>query len=509
MPRTARLALLIVCLGLLAPPVAGREPDAETRTARSFEAARGNGGAMRLFLERMPKGADLHSHLSGAVYAENIIDWASADGWCADRGFFLSPPPCDPAAGRRPLGEAVKETQAFRDAVDAFSTRNYGRRTVSGHNQFFTTFFRFGAYLPNRYGEMLAEVTRRAGRQGIQYLELMESPGMFEAAALGERVGEAEDYDAAYDRLQAAGLPAIVERARRQYRDALAKKDRLLGCDRDPAAMGCEVEVRWLAQVIRTFPPAMVFAQVALAFDLARQDEMVVGINLVAPEDDQITLKTYSRQMRMIGALKRRYPQVNVTLHAGELTLGIVPPEDLRFHIREAIEIAGARRIGHGIGIAFEDGAEDLLKRMARERILVEVNLTSNDVILGVSGKDHPFLLYRQHGVPMALSTDDEGVSRIDLTHEYQRAAMTYNLGYRDLKQLTRNSLTYSFLPGASLWADAERARPVAACAGGPPGAGEPKPACAAFLAASIKARIQWRLEARIAAFERETAAKP
>src|SRR2546429_3135011 len=31
------------------------------------------------------------------------------------------------------------------------------------------------------------------------------------------------------------------------------------------------------------------------------------------------------------------------------------------------------------------------------------------------------FLMYKMFGVPMALATDDEGVSRIDLTHEYVR----------------------------------------------------------------------------------------
>ena len=61
---------------------------------------------------------------------------------------------------------------------------------------------------------------------------------------------------------------------------------------------------------------------------------------------------------KLLRYLKSRYPKVNLSLHAGELTLGLVPPEDLRDHIALAIE-AGARRIGHGTGIAFEDRAED------------------------------------------------------------------------------------------------------------------------------------------------------
>jgi adenosine deaminase len=60
--------------------------------------------------------------------------------------------------------------------------------------------------------------------------------------------------------------------------------------------------------------------------------------------------------------------------------------------------------------------------------------------------------LYRKFHVPVALSTDDEGVSRIDLTHEYVRAVMEYNLGYSDLKQMVRTGLEHDFLPGRSLW---------------------------------------------------------
>jgi len=54
--------------------------------------------------------------------------------------------------------------------------------------------------------------------------------------------------------------------------------------------------------------------------------------------------------------------------------------------------------------------------------VLVEINLTSNADILGISGKHHPFATYRSYGVPVALSTDDPGIERIDLTHEYVRA---------------------------------------------------------------------------------------
>ena len=276
----------------------------------------------------------------------------------------------------------------------------------------------------------------------------------------------------------------------------------LLACGTPAAEPGCRVTVRYLAQVIRVFPPEQVFAQAVLAQALVLSDPRVVGFNLVAPEDDRVSLRDYAVQMRMLGYLERQHPSVALSLHAGELTLGLVPPADLRFHIRSAVEIAGARRIGHGVDIMHEDDPLQLLAEMAQRRVLVEINLTSNEVILGVSGDRHPFPTYRRFGVPVALSTDDEGVSRIDLTHEYLRAVESYRLTYQDLETLARNSLEYSFLSGDSLWAAASPYVLAPACAGVPPAAAEPPAACRALLAASDKARQQWRLEGELAAFE-------
>ena len=102
---------------------------------------------------------------------------------------------------------------------------------------------------------------------------------------------------------------------------------------------------------------------------------------------------------------------MKVSLHAGELWLGFVPPPDLTFHIRQAIEIANARRIGHGVDLAFEHDMEGLLAEMRRRPVAVEINLSSNAIILGVNGKNHPLATYLAAGVPVVISTDDAGVS--------------------------------------------------------------------------------------------------
>jgi len=171
----------------------------------------------------------------------------------------------------------------------------------------------------------------------------------------------------------------------------------------------------------------------------------VVGLNLVMPEDWLVPMRDFSLHMRMIDHLKKSYPRVHVSLHAGELWQGLVPPEGLRFHIRESIEVGHAERIGHGVAVMHERDPLGLMREMARRKILVEICLTSGDVILGVRGKDHPLSTYIAHGVPVALATDDEGVSRSDIMQEYMRAVLDQGLGYRQLKHMARAGLEHAF----------------------------------------------------------------
>ncbi len=506
-----RLALILVIAAGFAPASARDRSgvNAESATSAAMQRLRENGAALRSFLVDMPKGGDLHNHLAGAVYAESMIAWARNAGWCFDLATKAAlPPPCDSAKAKPLVADALRETQAYRDAIDAWSMRDAAKDRPSGHDRFFNSFFHFSDVPATHVGAALAEVAERAASQNVLYLELMESPLMYEARDLGAKVGWKDDPDALLAALDAAGLDALVKRASEGLAAAVAEKDRLLACN-EPARRrsGCDVTIRWLAQVYRNVNRERLFAQIALAARLASSDPAVVGLNLVAAEDDETTLNHYTEQMRIVGEIGRRYPKAGVTLHAGELTIGLVPPKDLNFHVREAVEIAGARRIGHGVDIGFERDSEGLIARMARESILVEINLTSNADILGVEGEEHPFQLYRKAGVPVALSTDDEGVARIDLTHEYQRAARVYGLTYRDLKQLSRNSLTYAFVRGESLWRDPVAARPVSACAGVPLGSLVSSRLCSHFLASSEKARLQWELEARFERFENGWAA--
>lgn len=484
--------------------VVGEVSARESPTEAHFKQAKTSPVLLREFLFAFPKGGELHTHLDGAVYAENYIRWAAEDGKCVDlNSYVIVRPPCGDAKKTVPVADVQFNPDVVNAIIDAFSIRNYRNRTLSGHDQFFSTFGRYLAASEGREGFMLAEVTARAARQNVLYLEIMQSYGMHQARNIAKESASPE-INVSLNKLMA--LPAMdklvadtinaTDIAESQWREVLQ-------CNTQPEAVGCAMTVRYLAQVIRGFPLDQVLAQTILAFRLIEQDPRYVGLNFVAPEDAPMTLRDYSRQMDIIRDVAAHFPTVQnaVTLHAGELAMPLVAPEELRNHISQAVHVAGARRIGHGVDIVYEDSFRELLATMAAQKILVEINLTSNAVILEIEGDEHPFELYRTAGVPLSLSTDDEGVSRIDLTHEYVRASQSYDLGYAYLKELSRNALAYSFLPGAGLFSDIPNGKLVKACNRSRPPR-DLSDSCRVFLTNSEKAQLQWQLEDKFDVFE-------
>jgi adenosine deaminase len=522
---------------VLAQDAPGPKPLAgEQRAARAFDrakTAKANALELEVFLKKMPKGGDLHMHLSGAVYAETFLKDAVADSLCANpktlsfaknTGMTKDTPPRPKCPeGALPASSALTDQKLYDALVDAFSMRSFVPSAgVSGHDQFFATFDRFSGLDKSHTGEWLDEVATRAAAQNEQYLEVMVTPSFFELAPLWNKLGwpatpasgaqdpegdatgtSTAELDALRTQLLAGGLRKEVEIDAKEMDDAMAARDRIEHCGQPNAAPACSVKVRYLYQVLRAFSPQQVFAQTLLAFEVATADPRVIGLNFVQPEDAYMAMSEYNRQMHMLDYLHSVYPRLHISLHAGELAPGLVPPDGLKFHIREAVDLGHAERIGHGVDVMHETDPRALLHELADRHVMIEINLTSNEGILGIVPPHHPLPDYREAHVPVALSTDDEGVSRIDLTHEYVRAAMEYGLGYLDLKAMVRTSLEHSFLPGDSLWEKPDVfTRVRSACAGQTPGSRLPTADCMALLKSSEKAAQQWELERRLTAFE-------
>jgi hypothetical protein len=453
---TAIAAGIVITVALLALALIAAFGDAAVTAAR-FATSRDDHTARRAFLGRMPKGADLHVHLSGAVYAEDMIAWATAKDLCVRLAdMTITPPPCD-ADTTPPVGKALADQNLYDDIVNALSMRFFvpSAATPAAHDQFFGAFGKFGDVTWRIPAEMTAERLKHYAADAVQHTELMVSffSGQQRARLIDAMRGETHAA-ARLAALKAGDLDAIIVEVRKQIAELTEKVEAELACDAARTKPGCAVSYRYIAQVNRNAKPEDVFVQTALAAALIRAEPHVAGLNFVGPEDYRIAREDYSQHMAMIGFLASDVP---VALHAGELWLGLVPPGDLAFHIRAAVEVAGARRIGHGVALAFERRSDALLADMRKKPVVVEINLTSNDLILNVRGKDHPLPAYRAAGVPIVLSTDDAGVSRIDLTNEYFRAARDYRLGYRELKEIARNSLTYSFLRDIDKQAALER----------------------------------------------------
>jgi aminodeoxyfutalosine deaminase len=133
-------------------------------------------------------------------------------------------------------------------------------------------------------------------------------------------------------------------------------------------------------------------------------------------------------------------------MHAGE----IGGPEK----IREAIELLGAERIGHGIAAINDPGLMDLL---ADRKIPLEICPGSNMKTAAlarqlrredVSIKDHPLPKLLRHGIPIVLSTDDPAMFHTTLEEEYANAARM-GLQEHELARIVEMGFEHSFLPAA------------------------------------------------------------
>lgn len=468
----------------------------ERGAERAFERAKGTEPELMAFLSDMPKGGDLHNHVSGAVYSDSMLDAA------VKKGLFLDPVTLQfgTDATKVPAAQVVNDDALRYRFLNAVSMRGWMGGGQSGHDHFFATFGYFAAMNAMTEGDIANEVIGRAKQQRLQYMELMFGP-MPDAAAteyyrdIPSSTDMARALEILKPRLQKL-LPAV--KAYLDERDSFAKG---IG-QRSYTSADEPMTVRWIFSVNRLAPNDAFFASAAAGVFLAANEPTVAAMNILAPEDHPNARTNFDAQMRMLDFLWKNLGRPNMTLHAGELTPAISPPEPMRDRIRKTIELGHARRIGHGDSIAWEDDVNSLLAKMKREGVAVEICLSSNATILGVTGDRHPFHLYRSAGVPVFLNTDDEGVSRSTMTQEWIRAIREQGVGYKDLKEMARNSIEYSFLPGRSLYENRDYRRLAAPFRDARRPSWTPNEAAKEMLAGSEKMKVQLRLERAITEFE-------
>ena len=308
--------------GTRAACAAAAEEKAEVRLQEVLD----DPDALDAFLRAVPKGADLHNHLTGAVYAENYLDWAREDGNCVDPETYglLFGNKCTDET------EPIPESGPFFDAIiRAWSMQDFVPGEESGHDHFFATFAKFGLVAGGHRNESIADVLNRAAEENALRVETMFNLAK-NVGAVGASVWSgplaAEDLPAFYDAILTdpdfeAALDddvSVVESAASGYRKPL-------GCDDIATPPACEVGLGFLAQVARTGPADTVFGQLVGAFEMAVRTPWIVGANLSSPEDDPSSLERYDIHMAMLDFLHGKYTATGVSplriaLHAGELT---------------------------------------------------------------------------------------------------------------------------------------------------------------------------------------------
>jgi adenosine deaminase len=418
---------------------------------------------LSLFSNMLPKGGDLHHHYSGAIYAETYLDWVDKNQYCICRdNECKSNAKADPEtvpkfgiAKNPPAGACIsaqdtrKDNVFYRDLLNRWSDKDFGNHVHEQNapdQQFFDTFGFFGPVSDYSYHEGLQSLKERAIAENVLYLETMlKSAPAIDNPDLAKKINA----------LNAYSTDQQIEEALSLYFDFMASApeakvalDKYVSAHQEAVAGidAANFKLRFQAYVSRNSNPAKVFSGLYSSFAAAKTSKFIVGINMVGPENGHVAMRDYSLHMKMLRFLKQRFPGVKLALHAGELVLGMVPPEGLKNHINEAVQIAGADRIGHAIDITHETNAYELLGIMKKRNNVIEINLSSNAFILGVKDEVHPLQLYRQYAVPFVIATDDAGVSRNNLSHEYLLFTSRYKPSYEELKAVVYNSIHYAFL---------------------------------------------------------------
>jgi adenosine deaminase/adenosine deaminase CECR1 len=415
---------------------------------------------LTLFFTQMPKGGDLHHHYSGSVYAEQYLEFVDKQGYCVNKQTYsietkkeiIDEERAKPAKQRNCLSsaEVYADDFTYREVLQRWSNKdfnNHGAIQPPPDRLFFQTFGFFGPVSNANFREGLQELKKRAIAENVSYIETMfkMSPFVVNKDFDTQAWNNAQN-DQAFEAQMGAWL-AVLEQDpafRKSTEDFVTRiHESAEGIDDERFTM------RYQTYVLRLLNPSQVFSSMVSGFKAASMSDKIVGVNIVGQESTQVSMRDYSLHMKMFRFLKSRYPEVKVAMHAGELAMGDVPPEGLKFHIDQALVVAGANRIGHGIDLAHETNAPAIMAKMRKDDIPVEINLTSNAFINGIEGANHPITLYRKYGVPYVISTDDAGVTRHTLSNEYVLFASRYKPDYAEIKRTSYNSIRYAFLPVA------------------------------------------------------------
>ncbi|SCY12555.1 adenosine deaminase [Flavobacterium anhuiense] len=432
-----------------------------SQSAESYlEKIRNNEALLTAFFQQMPKGGDLHHHFSGSVYAEPLLERAIAEDFYLNLE-TMAVSKTKPSNGNWENFSSLKNKGKLehyeQQIMQTWSVKDYNG-SVPSDDQFFDSFMKFEPTIQGHFAEGMLELKKRAIAENVSYIETQLStiPCDMNVSDLADfntnlRQAASQKDEKAVLKLLDELYKSLQKKDAKKYADDfntnfLAKLHKDLKIDDEKFTM------RYQNFVLRFMEPVDLFKNLVIAFISSSESKLTAGVNIVSPEHGENSMKDYWLHMVMFKYCHSKFPDVKYTLHAGELTLGLVQPEELTWHINDAIYVAGANRIGHGVDIAYEANSYDLLKYMAQKNIPIEINLASNEFILKVKENRHPFTLYKEFNVPIVISTDDAGILRSNMTEQYVLLAKRYpDVNYETIKKYVYNSINYSFIQDESV----------------------------------------------------------
>jgi adenosine deaminase len=417
---------------------------------------RDNEVELTAFFSQMPKGGDLHHHYSGSIYAEPLLQYAISENLYLNTQ-TLQVNKTKPTEGLWESFSALKDNGTLaeykQNIMQKWSTKDYNYVDYPSDKQFFESFGKFQTAVSGTFKQGLLELKNRAIKENVSYIETqlstipceMNTDDLTKYNLRLRKLMTANNEKAVFQSLDSIYNQLIAKEASKYATDFnnnfVNKLHSELKIDDDQFTM------RYQNFVLRFMEPVDLFKNLVIAFISADNSALMAGVNIVSPEDGETSMKDYQLHMLMFKYCHSKFPNVKYSMHAGELTLGLVQPEELTWHINSAVYIAGANRIGHGVDLAYEKQSYDLLRYMEKKKIAIEINLVSNEFILKVKENRHPFLLYKQFGVPIVISTDDAGILRTNMIEQYVLLAKRYKtVSYADIKQYVYNSINYSFI---------------------------------------------------------------
>lgn len=486
-------ALTVLLVFSVTPVFAGQSRSAnEKGTQEFYESIRSNQLTLRGFISGMPKGGDLRVRLTESIYPEEYLKLAQRENYCITLPAYYAVPPLNGACppGTASTKKFFESEENYHKAIERLSTVSFKSKQ---------NLFSLSDITPDQFGYLLSAVIDSAAYQHLNYLEVLLpwSPSALtsDASRIDWKGSPAEMYSV----LSTMPAMASLQKGKKRIAAFMSATEKQLAAKNNTSSM-----VRMIASVDRTQSPSVVFAQLIYAFKTAATDPHFVGVALTGDEEHPIAIRDYALQIQMLNTLTsiKEFADVQTIITAGYLEFGMIQPTKFKDRIRMAVNKGHATRISHGTAIMYENNPFDLLEALSEQRIPVEIALTSEEAVRSISPASNPFPVLQQYNVPVVLVTENSGLTRIDLTHEYVRAAHDYNLSYADLKMLVRNSLEYSLLPGKSLWKNTSPYIMGDECSDSL--TDKKTGICQKLLTESPKAQKQWELETEFVEFERK-----